>query len=66
MTEPRNQTKGRMVRIENLDHCGIGIIVKHAAVRQAAGKLHNNLLFRVALWPPWNLYERVFNAGHPK
>ena len=39
-------------RIDNLDQLGIGIIINCAAVGQAAGNFHNNLLFRVALGPP--------------
>ena len=56
---PGIQARGRKVKTDNLDQSRIGIIVEYAAARQAACKLHNNLLFRVALRPPWNLYERV-------
>ena len=44
--------RGRTVGTDNLDQSGIGIIVDYAAIRHAAGRLHNNLLFRVALRPP--------------
>ena len=48
----QSRARGSTVRIDNLDQSGIGIIVKYAVAKQAAGKIHNNLLFRVALRPP--------------
>ena len=60
-----NQDRRRTVRTDNLDQSRIGIIVEYAATRIAAGKLHNNLLFRVVLRPPWNLYERVLLDAGP-